>query len=108
LTPRRKRQHRCEITRNKIARLFMKHQHYPADEVVPTAERPQRALPSDMDRGEQERRFETFRAEYNEERPREALGQTPPGRHYQPSPRPVSDRLAESEYTEDAAVRSVR
>jgi transposase InsO family protein len=64
--------------------------------------------PRSADRGEQERRFETFRAEYNEERPHEALGQTPPGRHYQPSPRPLPDRLAEPEYTEDAAVRSVR
>jgi len=40
----------------------------------------------------QSARFEAFRTYYNEERPHEALGQTPPSRHYAPSPRQLPDR----------------
>jgi hypothetical protein len=35
---------------------------------------------------------------YNEERPHEALGQTPLAQHYQPSPRDYQGRLVEIEY----------
>ena len=34
---------------------------------------------------EQQRAFDLFRRDYNDERPHEALGQTPPARHYEPS-----------------------
>lgn len=36
----------------------------------------------------QQRNFNAFRHEYNEERPHEALGQTTPASHYGASPRP--------------------
>ena len=41
----------------------------------------------------QGRRFAIFRRDYNEERPHEALGQTPPADHYECSPRRYSGRL---------------
>lgn len=46
----------------------------------------------------QQRRFDAFRHEYNEERPHEALQQRPPGRVYARSPRPFPDRIPEPEY----------
>lgn len=64
--------------------------------------------PVSANRAEQERRFSAFTAQYNQDRPHEALGQTPPAKHYQPSPRLMPDRLAEPEYADEAAVRSVR
>ena len=57
---------------------------------------------------EQQRRFAAFRRLYNEERPHEALGQTPPARHYQASPQRYSGRLHEPEYADDRQVRRVR
>jgi len=56
----------------------------------------------------QQRRFDDFRRLYNDERPHEALKQTPPGWHYQASPRPYSGRLREPEYGNDMQVRRVR
>ena len=56
----------------------------------------------------QQRRFDAFRRFYNEERPHEALGQTPPARHYAASQRRYSGRLREPEYDQDIAVRRVR
>lgn len=56
----------------------------------------------------QQERFDAFRREYNEQRPHEALGQTPPAEHYQPSPRAYPERLAEIEYSSDWQVRRVR
>jgi putative transposase len=56
----------------------------------------------------QERRFEVFMREYNDERPHEALGQKPPSRFYTPSPRAMPDRLAEPDYPRDAMSREVR
>ncbi|MEJ7811750.1 MAG: integrase core domain-containing protein [Gemmatimonadaceae bacterium] len=41
----------------------------------------------------QHRRFDAFRAEYNDERPPEALGQVTPASRYAPSPRPYPARL---------------
>jgi hypothetical protein len=64
--------------------------------------------PPSADKAEQERRFQAFTAVYNQDRPHEALDQTPPAKHYRPSPRPLPDRLAEPEYADEAAVRSVR
>jgi putative transposase len=56
----------------------------------------------------QQRRFDIFRHVFNEERPHEALGQTPPAAHYRPAPRPYSGRLREPEYAGDHQVRRVR
>ena len=57
---------------------------------------------------QQGRRFAAFQAYYNTERPHEALGQTPPAEHYQPSPRLYSGRLREPDYADDWRVRRVR
>jgi putative transposase len=57
---------------------------------------------------EQQRRFDQFRAHYNDERPHEALGQDTPGSRYTPSPRCYSDRIEEPWYDADHAVRRVR
>jgi len=57
-----------------------------------TARPPQRSLSA------QQRRFDRFRDEYNNERPHEALGQQTPASFYQPSRRPFPSRLPEPEY----------
>ena len=64
--------------------------------------------PTEPDRVAQASRFEAFRIDYNEERPHEALGQTPPAHHYTPSPRQLPERLADPEYPREADVRRVR
>ena len=46
----------------------------------------------------QQRRFDRFQREYNDERPHEALAQAPPAQHYQPSPRPYARALRAPEY----------
>jgi transposase InsO family protein len=55
----------------------------------------------------QQRRFRSFCREYNHDRPHEALGQTVPASHYQPSPRPLSRRLPPLEYPGHAEIRRV-
>jgi putative transposase len=55
----------------------------------------------------QQRRFTRFCAEYNHERPHEALAQTVPAAHYQPSARPLPRRLPPLEYPGHAAIRRV-
>ena len=55
----------------------------------------------------QQRRFDAFRAEYNEERPHEALGNDTPADRYAPSPRPYPARLPEPEYPGHFEVRYV-
>jgi len=62
--------------------------------------------PSSSNRGQQ-RLFDTFREEYNEERPHEALGQRPPGRLYRASPRPFPTKLPEVEYPAHYEQRTV-
>ena len=57
---------------------------------------------------EQQKRFDTFRDHYNEERPHQALDQTPPERHWTPSPRPYPKHLEEPWYDADHQVRRVR
>jgi putative transposase len=58
---------------------------------------------------QQQRRFDAFRRLFNEERPHEALGQTPPAQHYvPPTIRPYHGRLREPEYPGDHEVRRVR
>jgi len=56
----------------------------------------------------QQRRFDAFREEYNEERPHEALGQRPPKEFYEPSPRLYPSREPEPEYPSVMKVRRVR
>jgi transposase InsO family protein len=57
---------------------------------------------------QQQQRFDAFRTTFNEERPHEALGQTPPAQHYDPPPRPYSGRPREPDYANDQIVRRVR
>lgn len=56
----------------------------------------------------QQRRFDAFLAEYNRERPHEALGQQPPVQHYRPSLRSYPRAVEEPIYADDMAVRRVR
>jgi transposase InsO family protein len=53
--------------------------------------------PEDNTRAQQ-RRFDTFRRRYNEERPHESLGQRPPASIYVRSPRPFPARIPEPQY----------
>ena len=56
----------------------------------------------------QQRRFDRFRREFNEERPHEALGQKPPASLYVAAPRRYPCRESEPVYAADHAVRRVR
>ena len=58
-------------------------------------------------REQQQTRFDIFRAHYNEERPHEALGQTPPAGHWQPSSRRLPKQLAEPWYDAGHEMRRV-
>jgi putative transposase len=55
----------------------------------------------------QQKRFDTFRVEFNEQRPHEALEQRTPASVYQPSPRPMPSRLPPLEYPDRFEVRYV-
>ncbi len=55
----------------------------------------------------QQRRFNVFRAEFNDERPHEALDQQTPAACYEASPRPMPDRLPPLEYPDRFEVRYV-
>jgi transposase InsO family protein len=55
----------------------------------------------------QQRAFDAFRDEYNNDRPHEALGQTPPAEHYRASTRPYPSRLPELSYPAHYDVRRV-
>ena len=56
----------------------------------------------------QQKVFDSFRLEFNEERPHEALGQNPPASLYRPSERSYPSRIREIEYASDMTVRRVR
>jgi putative transposase len=56
----------------------------------------------------QQRRFDQFRTEFNQQRPHQALGQTPPAQHYACSPRNYPKRLADPCYPADYELRRVR
>lgn len=62
--------------------------------------------PAQESRGQQ-KRFDAFRKEYNDERPHEALGQRPPARLYRVSRRPFPGRIPEVEYPGHYEVRQV-
>jgi len=51
--------------------------------------------------------FDAFRTRYNHERPHEALTNTVPASHYQPSPRPFPEVLPAPTYGPDDVVRTV-
>jgi putative transposase len=55
----------------------------------------------------QQARLDAWRQDYNHLRPHEALGQVPPARVWQPSPRRYPERLKPWEYPADHAVRRV-
>lgn len=63
--------------------------------------------PASPNRAAQQRRFDAFRRDYNEERPHQALGQIPPASFYTPSPRPVPARLPEPDYPAGRPIRRV-
>ena len=65
------------------------------------------ATPPKMDIHEQQKAFNHFIVEYNEERPHEALGQRPPVSVYRPSPKAYPAKLPEVEYDQEATVRYV-
>lgn len=63
--------------------------------------------PPEADARAQQRAFDRFRREYNDERPHEALGQATPASRYTPSPRPYPARLPALEYPAHWEVRRV-
>lgn len=65
------------------------------------------ASPAAANGRSQQRAFDRFRREYNEERPHEALGQRTPASVYELSPRPYPERLQEPDYDEGLVVRRV-
>jgi transposase InsO family protein len=67
-----------------------------------TASPPARSLRQQLDR------FRDFQIVYNEERPHQALGNTPPAEHYAISPRRWDGVLRSPEYAGDHQVRRVR
>ena len=65
------------------------------------------ARPPAATRAAQQRRFDRFRTEYNEERPHEALDDRVPAMLYHPSPRPLPARLPSLDYAGHLEVRRV-
>lgn len=68
----------------------------------------QTARPPADSLAEQQARFDDFRTHFNHVRPHEALGQTPPADRWQPSLRPLPERLEDPWYDPDHQVRRVR
>ncbi len=66
------------------------------------------ARPPERDAHAQQARFDSFRSEFNAERPHDALGRTTPGSRYTPSPREMPERLLEPEYPGHCEIRQVR
>ncbi len=66
------------------------------------------ATPPAANRAAQQRRLDEFRWEFNQQRPHEALGQTPPARHYHPSSRAYPARLEDPSYPAHYELRRVR
>ena len=65
------------------------------------------ARPAQATRRAQQRAFDQFRQQYNEDRPHEALDQQTPASHYLASPREFPARLSIPEYEPGMQVRSV-
>ncbi len=68
----------------------------------------QTATPPQLTLCDQQRAFDRFRGDYNEQRPHEALGQTPPAAHYEPSLRPMPAQPSAPQYGEDFLVRQTK
>ena len=68
----------------------------------------QTACPPAAGKLDQQRRFDSFRQHYNEERPHEALGQQVPASRWRPSPRRYTGSQADPWYDADHEVRRVR
>lgn len=66
------------------------------------------AAPPKSSRRAQQRAFDRFVEQFNEDRPHEALGQRPPASVYHPSTRRYPERVAEVEYPESMQVRRVQ
>jgi transposase InsO family protein len=66
------------------------------------------ASPPAANRRAQQRRFDDWRREFNEERPHQALGMRTPASLYHPSERSFPSRLSAVEYPEEWMTRSVR
>jgi putative transposase len=66
------------------------------------------ARPPAADRTAQQKRFDRFRIDFNEQRPHEALGQATPASRWQPSRRPYPARIEPPDYDANHAVRRVR
>jgi len=79
-----------------------RHERMPKTLKAETAQPPATTLAT------QQRRFDAFRAEFNHERPHEALGQAVPAAVYMPSPRPYPARLEDPHYASDFELRRVR
>ena len=63
--------------------------------------------PPAQNRATQQRLFKSFRKEFNQVRPHEALALDTPAQHYQPSPRPYPQRLPPIEYPSHFETRRV-
>ncbi len=63
--------------------------------------------PVRLDLTAQQATFDTWRKEYNEVRPHEALGQQPPAKFYEPSPRLYPAEVPEPEYPPNFEIRRV-
>ena len=63
--------------------------------------------PPSASRRAQQRRFDQWRREFNELRPHQALADTTPSLHYQPSPRPYPRRLPALKYPSHYELRRV-
>lgn len=65
------------------------------------------ARPPEVNLSAQQKRFDAFRTEYNQERPHEALGQRTPASQYSPSPKPYPETLPQPEYPGHSEPRKV-
>lgn len=65
-------------------------------------------VPPAPDAQAQQERFDTFREEFDTERPHESLGMRTPGSLYTRSPRELPERLPEPEYPAHCIIRQVR
>jgi len=65
------------------------------------------ATPPRATEDEQQRTFDEFRVEFNQERPHEALDQKTPASRYKPSTRSFPERLSEPDYPDGFALRRV-
>jgi len=63
--------------------------------------------PPSADASSQQRKFDKWRREYNQERPHEALGGTPPAHHYSASPREFPPAISGPEYPDHFETRFV-